>query len=299
MQKLLYSSFAFFLFFACGQQPTADIATAEPAYEWTNLLDKDLSQWDVYLSYQHKLGYDGSQPKDADGNLIEPVGLNQPGYDVFTAVQENGEDLLRVSGEYYGCVISKEEYRNYHLQLKFKWGDKTWEPRKKLLKDSGVLYHSIGPHGAEHWRSWMLSQEFQVMQGHIGDFWKQATSAIDIRAYLPESVMSPVADASQPFLPIGKGEEIEYYCMRSVNYEKPHGEWTTLDLVCYEGKSLHIVNGEVVMILQNSRYVDEDGNKQPLVEGKIQLQSEAAELFYKDIKIREIDAMTEAHAALF
>ncbi len=45
-------------------------------------------------------------------------------------------------------VFTKEEYSNYHLSLKVKRGDKKWDPRKKLLKDSGILYHSIGPLGA-------------------------------------------------------------------------------------------------------------------------------------------------------
>jgi len=39
-------------------------------------------------------------------------------------------------------------------------------------------------------------------------------------------------------------------------------------LICYEGKSLHIVNGHVVMILKNSRYV-ENGKEIPLEKGKI------------------------------
>ena len=88
----------------------------------------------------------------------------------------------------------------------------------------------------------MLSQEFQVMEGHFGDFWSQANSAIDIRAFLPEYIMNPVADISQPFLPMGDGEDIPGYCMRSANYEKPDGEWNTLELICFENKSIHIVN---------------------------------------------------------
>ena len=89
------------------------------------------------------------------------------------------------------------------------------------------------------------------------------------------------------------------YCLRSGNFEKPFGEWNTLDLYCFEGKSLHVVNGEVVMILKNSRYVDEDGESIPLTKGKIQLQSEAAEVFFKDIRIREIDSLSPRQAALF
>lgn len=266
--------------------------------EWESLMDTDLSKWDRYLSYKHKLGYNGDQPKDADGNLIPPIGLNRDGYDVFTVVEDGGEKVLKISGEIYGCLISKKEYDNYHLRLKMKWGDKKFEPRKKLLKDSGILYHSIGEPGAEYWRTWMLSQEFQVMEGHLGDYWSQITSAIDIRAYLPEYIMNPVADAGQPFLPMGQNEEIQGFCLRSGNYENAPGEWNTLELICYDGNSLHIVNGQVVMVLRNSRYIKE-GETLPLDNGKIQIQSEAAEVYYKDIEIRELDEMPEDFARYY
>ncbi|QIA08771.1 3-keto-disaccharide hydrolase [Draconibacterium halophilum] len=276
-----------FLFLSCN---TAD--------EWELLMDNDLSKWDTYLSYKHKLGYNGEQPKDADGNLISPIGLNKKGYDVFTVTEDNGEEVIKISGEIYGCLISKKEYANYHLRMKMKWGDKKFDPRKSLLKDSGILYHSIGSLGAEYWRTWMLSQEFQVMEGHLGDYWSQITSAIDIRAYLPEYIMNPVADESQPFLPMGQSEEIQGFCLRSGNYEKAPGEWNTLELICYDGNSIHIVNGQVVMILRNSRYI-KDGETLPLDKGKIQLQSEAAEVFYKDIEIKELDKMPEDFAQYF
>jgi len=273
-------------------------ACAQPKDNWKNLLDENLSQWDNYLSYAHIEGYNGEQPKDTQGNLIPPIGANKDQYGVFTIIEENKEQILRVSGEIYGCVSTKKEYENYHFRLKVKWGDKTYTPRKKLLKDSGILYHSIGPNGAEHWRSWMLSQEFQIMQGHFGDFWSQASSAIDIRAYPPEYIMSPVADKSQAFLAMGQGEEIPGYCMRSVNTEKPQGEWNILELICFEDKSIHIVNGQVVMILKNSRYI-KDGNKIALEKGKIQLQSEAAEVYYKDIEIRKLESLPEEYAAYY
>ncbi|MCV9385388.1 3-keto-disaccharide hydrolase [Reichenbachiella ulvae] len=283
--------------FSC-QAPDSNTATMVDE-SWDNLLDPDLSQWDNYLSYQFEEGYDGSIPVDSLGNELSPIGTNKNDeYQVFRTIEKEGETLLYVTGEYYGCVISKASYRNYHFKLKVKWGEKKWTPRENLLKDTGILYHSIGPMGAEYWRSWMLSQEFQIMEGHMGDYWSQASSAIDIRAYPPEYIMSPVADVSQPFLPLGTGEEVDGYCMRSANYEHPVGEWNTLELICFEGKSLHIVNGEVVMVLQNSRYV-EGGKESPLIEGKIQLQSEASEVYYKDILIRELDLLPEQYAQYF
>ena len=266
--------------------------------EWTLLLDKDLSKWETYLSYRHKNGYNGSLPVDAQGTNIVPVGYNKNEGNVFAMVDEKGEQVLRVSGEIYGCLYTKQEYENYHLKLKVKWGEKKWEPRLEKLKDSGVLYHSIGEAGVDYWRAWMLSQEFQIMEGHMGDYWNIATSAIDIRALIPEGVMNPVASHKQAFLPIGKDANSGGFCLRSEDTESANGEWTQLDLICYSDKSLHIVNGKVVMVLQNSRYID-GGKSVPLTKGKIQLQSEAAEVFFKDIQIRSINEIPKQWISYF
>ncbi|WP_210487697.1 3-keto-disaccharide hydrolase [Rufibacter aurantiacus] len=269
-----------------------------PKKEWTPLLDKNLTQWETYLSYRHKLGYNGKVPTDAQGKEIAPIGYNQKGQTVFTYMEEKGEPMLKVSGEIYGCVYTKQEYENYHLKLKYKWGQNKFEPRKDLLKDSGVLYHSIGESGKDYWRAWMLSQEFQIMEGHTGDYWSIANSAIDIRAFLPEGMMNSVADAKQPFLGFGRGSGRDGLCLRSENRESKNGDWTQIELVCYKGKSLHIVNGQVVMVLQNSRYVEND-KATPLTKGKIQIQSEAAEVYYKDILLKELDEMPKEYAAYF
>ncbi|MEM8508402.1 MAG: DUF1080 domain-containing protein [Bacteroidota bacterium] len=291
----------FLWFFGCVETPK-EAPTA--AIKWTNLIDANLSHWDQYLSYRHTVGYDGSVPKDSLGNEIPPIGLNQPGYEVFTTRVIENDTVIAISGEIYGCLITKEAYKNYHLQLQYKWGDRKWEPRKQLLKDSGVLYHSIGAMGADYWRSWMLSQEFQVMEGHTGDYFIQGqpqvgVSSMDIRAYTPEFVIPALAHESQDYLTVGYDEEVKYYCMRKGNYEKPNDEWNTIELICYEGKSLHILNGEVVMVLKNSRYKDGSGKTIPLIEGKIQLQSEAAEVFYKDIRITPLDTLAKKYAAYF
>lgn len=283
--------------------------TFAPLYvaDWQSLLDENLSQWDTYLSYKHKPTYDGSVPKDEKGNVILPIGLNigNDKYKVFTIIHDESgtsvndfSPILRVSGEIYGAVTTKATFKNYHLKLKVKWGEKKWPPRLNKLKDTGILYHAIGSHGAEHFRSWMLSQEFQIMQGHMGDYWSQATSAIDIRAYLPEYIMPPVADELQPFVKVGHSEKVKGYVLRKENFEKPQGQWNELELICFEGKSIHIVNGGVAMVLRNSRYY-ENGESKPLIEGKIQLQSEAAEVFYKDISIKALTEFPEKYHELF
>lgn len=268
--------------------------------EWQPLLDKNLSHWDTYLSYRHSEDYNGSVPLDKHGRPLAPIGLNQGNeeHQVFTMLQQGDELVLRISGEIYGALTSKQDYRNYHLSLWVRWGEIKWPPRQNKLMDSGILYHGIGEHGQEYFRSWLLSQEFQIMQGHMGDYWKQATSAIDIRAYQPEYIMNPVADEHQPFIKVGEGEKIQGFVLRKENHEYPHGEWNHLELICYEGQSLHIVNGNVVMVLKNSRYIL-NGEPKPLVEGKIQLQSEAAEVFFKRIKIKPVTQLENRYQRYF
>lgn len=265
---------------------------------WVNLLDKNLTKWEMYLSYSHKPDYKGEIPKDANGKEIEPVGYNKNTANVFTVTEETGEPVLRVSGEIYGCIFTKAEYENYHFKAKVKWGAKKWDPRTDKLMDSGILYHSVGEAGKDYWRAWMLSQEFQLMEGHMGDYWSIANSAIDIRAFIPEGIMNPVANEKQAFIPIGSGTGTDGFCLRGENHESPNGEWTEVELVCFEGKSLHIVNGHVVMVLQNSRYVV-DGKAIPLTKGKIQLQSEAAETFYKNVMIKELTTLPAEYAKYF
>ena len=80
--------------------------------------------------------------------------------------------------------------------------------------------------------------------------------------------------------------------------ENKMGEWNTVELICFNDKSLHIVNGEVVMALSNSRYSD-SGVEKPLIKGKIQIQSEAAEAYYKDIVISSIDKLPVEYTSYF
>ena len=135
------------------------------------------------------------------------------------------------------------------------------------------------------------------MEGHMGDFWSQANSAIDIRSYLSEGIMNCVANEKQPFRSFG-ADSSDKFCMRAENNETPNNGWTTLELISFNGQSLHIVNGKVVMVLRNSRYV-KDGQSYPMTKGKIQLQSEAAEVYFKDILIKELKEMPVKYRELF
>lgn len=285
------------LFCACNHKPT------NKEEGWKTLLDPNLSNWGSYLSYEIKTGYDGSVPKNEENDTIQPIGYNSNFKNVFTIESDaNKDQILHISGEVYGCVFTKESYRNYHLRLKMKWGDKKWEPRTDKALDSGILYHSQGEAGADYWRSWMLSHEFQLIEsgpeGNSGDYWNIANSLMDVRAKKNDSGQMAF-DPEGEIITIGAGSANGGYCAAKKSIAKPNGEWSDIDLICFEGKSLHIVNGEVVMALSNLRYMDENNVSHPLNEGKIQLQSEAGEVFFKNIEIREITELPSEYDKYF
>jgi hypothetical protein len=275
---------------------SSSLPAAESAASWTPLLDAKLSKWDVYLSYhgtQIISVVQGKAPKD-----LKPIGLNPPGQKIFSVVQQGGVPVLRISGEIYGCLASRESFADYHLRAQVKWGEKKWEPRLNELKDSGILYHSRGDFGVEYWKSWALSHEFQVIEHGLGEYWTQATSAMDIRAD-PGKPGAQGADAPRwnPRAAWLEFASPNNHALAGSDQDKP-GRWNQLELICYRDDCLHIVNGKVVMALANARY--RDGEKWlPMTGGKLQIQSEAAEVFYKDIEIRKLPAMPAQYASYF
>jgi hypothetical protein len=249
-------------------------SSTAPRGGWEPLLDKQLSKWRTFQSYRHQLGYQGKVPTDAQGKAIPPLGYDQNEANVFSVVLQQGEPVLRISGEIYGCVFTKQDFTNYKLKLKVKWGEKKWVPRLNEPRDSGILYNSQGECGVDYWHSWMLSQEFQVSEfekgNAMGDFWCIANSTADIRATPNETKDGLKYDPTAAPVTFGRGGP--GFCQAAANNGVPSGQWDELELIHVNGKSVHLVNGKVVLAVNNSGSV-ENGQRRPLTRGKIQLPS--------------------------
>ncbi|MDP4878460.1 MAG: DUF1080 domain-containing protein, partial [Opitutales bacterium] len=166
--------------------------------------------------------------------------------------------------------------------VQVKWGDKKWEPRLNDLRDSGILYHCHGEHGA-FWQVWMSSLEYQVQETDMGDFIQIAGPKAEIRTTKLDGVKRLRFDSASETYSSG-------YISAYPEPDAPHGEWNLLEIYVIGNDAIHVVNGEVVMVVENA--VKKDGT--PLTSGQIQIQSEAAEVYYKDFKIRSIEDFPEA-----
>ncbi|WP_299664804.1 DUF1080 domain-containing protein [uncultured Polaribacter sp.] len=240
--------------------------------DWKNLLNDNLSAWEVWTGIPHfsvsnlPKGY----KKNATGKNTEPLGLGDS-MGIYKVVKDNdGKAVLNISGAVFAVLSTKEIYSNYHMTMLFKWGDKKYAPRKNAKRDSGLLYHCHGNHGAFK-NVWKSSLEFQIQEGDFGDLY-----------VLGGTYAKAKANDKNRWDP--QGTKISKSAKRSVDNESSYGEWTRLDLYVIKDTAIHVVNGVVVLALVDAKA--KNGTK--LEAGQIQIQSEGAECFAKDISIRPI-----------
>jgi len=192
--------------------------------------------------------------KDLDGWYIclkgMPLGMDTG--KVFSVEDK----MIHISGESFGYIATKRSFTNFHLILEFKWGVNKYPPRLKSKRDSGVLYYfsESAPD-----KVWPRSIECQVQEGDCGDFWLVDSTALTVNG----KYYSPA-----------KNQQV----VKMSDQEKTYGEWNTLEIIGNNGKCTHIVNGVVV----------NEGTDANVREGKIAIQSEGAEVYYRNIRLAKL-----------
>jgi hypothetical protein len=165
-------------------------------------------------------------------------------------------NVLHVSGEDFGYITTEKKYADFHFSFEFKWGEKKYPPRENAKRDAGVLYHTDFYNGD---KVWPRSLEFQVQEGDCGDFWMTDSTTI----IHSDTLTTPTNNLR---------------VLKSKDAEKPAGEWNKVEIIVQNGKITHLLNGREV----NSARL---GNT---TEGCIVLQSEGAEIYYRNMQIKEL-----------
>jgi len=201
------------------------------------------------------------------------------------------DGMLHITGDGMGGLLTKEEYRDYHLILELKWGPRTWGRRKKATKDSGLLIHSQGADGG-YGGIWMPSIEVQIIEGGFGDFLLVTGNDKD-GSPVPLAITCETdrdRDGEVIWKEGGKRETFNYQKSRRINWygrdpdwkdeigfrgsqdvESPDGEWTRFDVICDGGHIIVNVNGVKV----NEGFAANPSH------GRLQLQTELAEVFIR------------------
>lgn len=162
------------------------------------------------------------------------------------------EGYIRCTGKPNGCMVTQKEYGDYVLKLKWRF------PAGSKGGNSGVLLH------VQDDEIWPTSVEAQLQSGRAGDFWL---------IYPPKVKLEVDPKRQDP-------KQARHYFRIEADkpIEKPFGEWNEYEITCKGGDITLVVNGIKV----------NEGKNGNLTKGKIALQSEGAEIHFKDIMIKSL-----------
>ena len=203
------------------------------------------------------------------------------------------DGMIHVLGDGFGGLITNDAYRDYHLIIEFKWGEKTWGNRVDRTRDSGLLLHCWGPDGG-YSKTWMASIEAQIIEGGVGDILiLTGTDPVTGRQF-PTSLTAEIARDRDGEMVWKKGGQPTTVSRGRINWfgrdvdwadtigfrgkddvESPHGEWTRMEVIADGDRLLYKVNGVVV---------NEAFHASPSA-GKILLQTEQAEMFVRRLEL--------------
>jgi len=211
----------------------------------------DFTGWDRYLG----------KPSDTEA----PLGIDNDPRGVYSVVLLDGEPALRISGEIWGSLISQRQFCNFRLRAEFKWGTAVWPPLN--ARDSGIMFLSTGPNGAVNAGGdalsdpigsggFMVSPEYQIAAGDVGSLYN----------------LGPVAFSKT---------------IVSAGQEQPSG-WNQVEISLQDDRATLFLNGHE-LARASGFLLNWPGEPQmPLRCGKLQLQSESAEIFFRRLEIEEL-----------
>lgn len=225
--------------------------------------------------------------KNLDGwyTFLKDRGRNNDPKKVFTV--EDG--LLKISGEEWGCITTNEEYENYRLIVSYRWDGPTHAPREDKARDSGVLIHSQGEDGAYN-GTWMYSIECQLIEGGSGDFIVVSDGSDKY------SITVRVAEEKQGDSYVFKrmGAQDVTVNRGRVNWFGRDPEWKDVkgfrgardtELAVGVWNMMQITaQGDKISVYINGALVNQATRVRPS-KGRIQIQSEAAAISFKEISL--------------
>jgi len=201
---------------------------------------------------------------------------------------------IRISGEEWGGLTTRQAFRDYHLTVEWRWGDKTWGAREKRARDSGILIHGVGEDGA-YSGTWLESIESQIIEGGSGDIiLVGARTRPRMTTTVREQGKEIYWDKNGKLVTRDSGR-IDWWG-RSPEWqdvlgfrgpqdvEKPAGEWNRQEIFADGDRLAFVLNGKLV----------NQGYNLSHRAGKIQIQSEGAGILIRRVEIEPIRSFPSA-----
>lgn len=179
-----------------------------------------------------------------------------------------GEDVT------HGMLYSKKKYSKFIFRFEYKWGKVIANNFDRYQYDAGMYYHvvddKIFPKGLEY----QVRYNHHKDKNHTGDYWGK-----EMKWYSKDSItFLPPSQGGNPI----SGHRGEHLALKNVQANGLNDKWNTCEVIVMGNQySIHKLNGQIVNMATDL----------PYSEGIIGLQSETAEIFYRNIEIKEFDSI--------
>ena len=168
-----------------------------------------------------------------------------------------------------GYIATNQEFENYRLRAEYKFGMKRFRPRLEAKRDNGLLYHLVGQD-----KVWPTCVECQVQEGDVGDYFLLG----DARG-----------SDSGPNGQVYTGRDNRKLRDRGGDFEN-RDDWNVVEVIVQGDRSTHLVNGVTVNTLSKLQQPDPQNPGQfiPLTRGKVAIEIEYAEIWYRKFEIKSL-----------
>ena len=196
-------------------------------------------------------------------------------------------DLNKGTDGTIGMLYTKKSYSRYHLKFEYKWGRKKANYFNKWQYDAGVYYHisddKVFPTGVEFQIHYIPKDD----RNRTGDLVRPGGQDYDWY-YNPENNQYLHPDDGGILFTKQKSypkPQWRHNAKITRNFNGLNDQWNTCEIIVMGGEyAIHKLNGEVVNMAFNLKPDS----------GIIGFQSETAEIFYRNIRIREFDQSVPA-----
>lgn len=184
----------------------------------------------------------------------------------------DGYQLAEKKNDTHAIMVTKKSYSRYSFKFDYKWGTKKLNNFDEWQYDAGCYFHMIDQ------KVWPTALEFQIRydhtkdKNHTADLWNLGVNFTwshgPDNSYLAESAGgTTVVD-----------RKWEHAAAADAKVNALNGQWNECELIVMGNEYvIHKVNGKVVNA----------ATKLARDSGPISLQAETAEIFYRNIMIKE------------
>jgi hypothetical protein len=221
---------------------------------------KDFNDWSIILR-------NGSTEDIKKVYTIDPDGILH----VFRDLPAGSGEETDKDGT-HGVMTTKKSYSMYSLKFEYKWGKKLVNNHKDFQYDAGVFYHisevKVFPVGLQY----QVRYNHLANRNHSGDFIASVTTILWTSQDGKTFEWPDKGGLPQP------KKQGEHYAHPSAVFHGLDDQWNECEIIVMGNQyALHKLNGKIINM----------ATELPSSKGPIAIESETAEVYWRNIRIKE------------